>query len=462
MPPMTMWVPDLDGAAPPKYVALADAIARGVEDGTLPLGSQLPPQRDLARALGVTVGTVTRGYAVARERGLLSGEVGRGTFVRGPRGEDVFAASHGDTELLNLGHNAPHCTDVTDLLAPVWSAWSRRFGEMRLGYAPPAGDVRAREAGARWLARSGLDASPDSVVVVCGAQHAMMVALSACASPGERVLTESLAYPGIKSLTRMLRLSLEGVAIDAEGVLPAAFEDAAKRGHVAALYCSPNVHNPTTAVMSVARREAIGAIADRFGVTIVEDDTYGFLLDEPPPPLASFAARVSTLAGLSKPGLPALRVGYLHLPAGADTAAVGAMMASTIMASPLTAELAADLIHGGVADQLAARRRAEARHRNALARRLLGPPAADGLRESAFLWVPLPDPWRADEFAACCRERGVAVAPAEVFAVGRGAAPHAVRISLGAVPREDDLRRGLTVVAELLTTTPPPRAASGV
>ena len=79
---MTIWEPAIAERGGPRYVAIADAIAQDVTSGVLPEGAKLPTHRDLAGRLGVTVGTVTRGYAEAERRGLTVGEVGRGTFVR--------------------------------------------------------------------------------------------------------------------------------------------------------------------------------------------------------------------------------------------------------------------------------------------------------------------------------------------------------------------------------------------
>jgi len=79
---MTMWKPDLSRRTGPLYLAIADAMAAGIEGGELKAGDRLPPQRSLAFDLGLTIGTVTRAYAEAERRGLVAGEVGRGTFVR--------------------------------------------------------------------------------------------------------------------------------------------------------------------------------------------------------------------------------------------------------------------------------------------------------------------------------------------------------------------------------------------
>ena len=81
---MTMWTPDLRQRSGPRYLAIAEALADDAGGGRLRPGTRLPTHRDLADRLGVTVGTVTRAYAEATRRGLVSGEVGRGTFLRAP------------------------------------------------------------------------------------------------------------------------------------------------------------------------------------------------------------------------------------------------------------------------------------------------------------------------------------------------------------------------------------------
>src|SRR3954466_12844487 len=88
---MTMWLPNLDGRRGPVYRAIADAIDESVQDGTLRAGAGLPPHRDLADHLGVTVTTITRAYTEAARRGLTSGHVGRGTFVRASEVDDASA-----------------------------------------------------------------------------------------------------------------------------------------------------------------------------------------------------------------------------------------------------------------------------------------------------------------------------------------------------------------------------------
>src|SRR5918992_4861912 len=90
---MTMWLPELAGRKGPVYRAIADAIDDDVQKGILRAGARLPPHRDLADRLGVTVTTITRAYTEATRRGLIAGHVGRGTFIRGTAQTDDDAGS---------------------------------------------------------------------------------------------------------------------------------------------------------------------------------------------------------------------------------------------------------------------------------------------------------------------------------------------------------------------------------
>ena len=82
---MTNWLPDLARAPARSICGLPTGSKHDIDSGALPPATKLPPQRDLAFDIGVTIGTVGRAYALVRERGLVSGEVGRGTFVLGAR-----------------------------------------------------------------------------------------------------------------------------------------------------------------------------------------------------------------------------------------------------------------------------------------------------------------------------------------------------------------------------------------
>ncbi|MCP3959889.1 MAG: PLP-dependent aminotransferase family protein [bacterium] len=471
------WAPAGLDAGTPIYRAIADALGADVESGRLRPGDRLPTHRDLARRLRVNVMTVSRAYAEAGRRGLVEGEVGRGTFVRRrernvtrfePRlevPEPEATMERGTrprgTRLVDFHFNLPvgdsSILDATEILEEL--AGSHR-PLLYTGYTTAgAGDHRA--AGAEWIARGGLEADPERVLVCGGAQHAMTVTLASLAGPGDLVLTEALTYPGVKALASVLGLRLQGLPMDAGGLLPDAFEAACRKSAPRALYCMPTMQNPTGVVMDTERRRQVAEIARRHGVAIIEDDTYGYLCAEPPAPLSSFAPELGYfLTGTSKNLTAGLRIGYLQAPAagGATSGLIerleGNVAALTWMAAPLMAEIAARWIRSGQADAMIRWKRREAATRRRLYERLLGDYPTGSDAGCSHVWLPLPRPWRADDFVLQARRRGVGVTGAETFVVGRATAPHAVRVCLGTPTSREEVERGLGLLAEMLAGAP--------
>jgi DNA-binding transcriptional MocR family regulator len=456
---MTMWLPQLDGRAGPRYRALVDALAQDVADGRLPVGTRLPPQRDLAYRLGVTVGTVSRAYTLAAERGLVTGEVGRGTFVRSsaaPTGRPN-PVSDGADELIKLTVNAPpdpyYGAVIAERLAELAA---RRSATTDLwAYTPKAGFAEHRAAAARWVGGVGLQAAPEHAIITGGAHQAIVVAFAALARPGDTVLIETLTYAGVCHVAERCGIRLHGLAMDDEGLLPDALAAACHANGARLLFVNPTAHNPTTATMSLARREAIVALARKHDLIVIEDDVYGRLPEERAAPLAALAPeRTVYIGSAAKSVAPGLRFGVLLSPPHLFQQVAEAQHDLFLTCPPLMAELFTQLLRDGTAEQLAARQRQEAAVRQQLAQEVLSAHAYLAQPASYHLWLPLPTPWRTTEFVEIAGERGVVIDPATAFAIDRAGAPHAVRVSLSAAAGHDRLRRGLRILAETLDGTP--------
>jgi DNA-binding transcriptional MocR family regulator len=454
-----MWVPEIAGRSGPRYRALVDALTEEVAAGRLPEGTRLPPQRDLAYRLGVTLGTVSRAYALAAERGLVTGEVGRGTFVRRPTAPTARAnpVSDGVGELIKLTVNAPPDPGYGAVIAERLAEITARPGATAdlWGYTPKQGFAEHRAAAARWLAGIGIDASPDQTIISGGAHQAIVIACAALARPGDTVLAEALTYAGICHVAERCGVRVHGLALDDEGVLPGALDAAGRNAGARLLIVNPTAHNPTTATMSLARREAVVALARRYDLIVIEDDVYGRLPEKRPPPLAALAPeRTVHIGSASKSLAPGLRLGMLLSPPHLVQRLAEAQHDLFLTCPPLIAELFTHLVHDGTAEQLAARQRQEAAIRQRLARDVLGAQAYRSQPTSYHIWLPLPPPWRTSEFVATAAERGVAVDPATAFAIDQARAPHAVRVSLSAAANHDRLRRGLRILVDTLDQRP--------
>lgn len=452
---MTIWIPDLSDRAGPLAVALADAIESDIADGKLRPGERLPPQRDLAYRLGVSVGTVTRSYGEARRRGLVAGRVGSGTFVREALSPAAGFGIHDPTGMIDLSVNLLQCEQWPEASRRALAELEKSSGAASLfEYQPAQGCARHRQTAADWIALPGFAPGAERIVICNGAQNALAVVLSALTRPGDVLLTEAATFPPVKVLAEMYGLRLEGVAMDSDGLDPAALDVAARAGPGRVLYTIPSLQNPTGTVMPEARRREIAEIARRHDLLIVEDDVTARLLEPTPTPIAAYAPeRCWYVTSVSKSLAPGLRIGYLAAPNDDITPLLARMRALSWMASALSAEIVELWIRDGTAESLVRCNLHENKARTQMALDLLGPlPISD--KVCPHVWVPLPDPWRTAELTSRLIAKGVRVAPAEAFVVSRSSAPPAIRISLSAARDRESLRRALTVIAETLAGDP--------
>ncbi|MEW6368679.1 MAG: PLP-dependent aminotransferase family protein [Acidobacteriota bacterium] len=455
------WSLELDRTSRPLYLAIARALASDVSSGKLSPGTRLPTHRELARDLGVTVGTVTRAYAEVERRGLISSEVGRGTFVCWPGTagsiEDPGVAEGART--IDLAVNSPPPPSGIDLDSELRRVIQELATDASrpdlLSYPPPAGLPRHREVGSMWMARTGLSCSPDTVLATAGAHQAMSVLLTTIVNPGDAIMAEALTYPALKSLARLLHLRLVPVEADCDGPTPEAIAAASRATGARVLYCNPTIHNPTGCVMPQARRDAVARAAAESGLWVVEDDAYGRLDPEAPPPIASLLPeRGFYILSLSKTVAPGLRVAFLHVPKGMVERLSEGLRAHCLGVSPLPLEVACRWIAGGTAEQVLQGRREEAQARQRQAREILADWEWRGSASSYHIWLELPEPWRSGSFAAAARARGVSVAPAEVFAVSESAEVRAIRVCLGAPRERASIETALRRIAHLRLASP--------
>ncbi|HET6606059.1 MAG TPA: PLP-dependent aminotransferase family protein [Rhodopila sp.] len=280
--------------APTTAASLAAELEADIRTGRLPPGAQLPTHRTLAEARGIAVNTATRAMRLLAARGLVVGEVGRGSFVRAPAQADAsaFRNEAKAADVIDLSRNTMPLPGLGERFQATAAAVLRRHRDL-YGYQPHAGDDADRAAGAAWLAREGyLPNDPGRIVVCAGAQHAAFLTLMAVTRPGDSVAVEALTWPGIKAAAAALHLTLVPVPIDQDGLRPRALLRLAARHRIKALYCMPSLHNPTSTVLPQNRREIVAALARRLDFQIIESDVYGFLTDRAAPPLASLAPSV--------------------------------------------------------------------------------------------------------------------------------------------------------------------------
>jgi len=312
-----MWLPDLQGSTLPTYLALVEAIALAIGKGELKPGERLPPQRRLAWSLGINPSTVMQAYREAARRHLVSGEVGRGTYVLADSHEaSLFHLKQPrlPADGIDLSTNVPVHDGGSDDLSRTLQ---RLIADGRLdalqAYAPAELEQRGRAAVSQWLQQRGVHTPPSQVALCAGAQQGVAAALLALCEAGDPVLAEAFTAPGIKAAARQLRLPLHGVAMDERGIVPQDLDRQVRATGARVLVLTPCLQNPTGSSMDGERRQRIAELIERHGLWLIEDDVYG-ALGEQAPLSAAVPARSLLVSSLSKTVAPGLRLGFMQGP----------------------------------------------------------------------------------------------------------------------------------------------------
>lgn len=436
------------------YRRLADRIADDITAGRLKPGERLPPQRAFARRRGIAGSTAGRVYTELVRRGLVVGEVGRGTFVRAaPAGTGRALVEATTATPVNLELNYPSTPGQSELLAPALAPLLRPdVLTEALSPAAASGTLAAREAAAALLTTPGWRPAPDRVLFTGNARQAVAATLASLVRPGGRVGVEALTYPVVKEIAARLGITLVPLATDDQGPRPESVAAAHRTAPLAALYLQPTLHNPTSVTTSPARRRQLACVATDLNIPVVEDRIWSFLTDDDP--LAVHAPGLTHVVdGLSKRVAPGLTVGFVVVPEERVEAVAAAVRSGGWSAGRFAVAAAVRWIGDGTVERLVAAKRADAERRQRLAEEELRGFTVRSDPRAYYAWWELPAPWRADTFTAAAAAQGIAVTPGPAFTVDPNRTPDAVRLGLGSVP-EPDLRWALRRLADVVREVP--------
>ncbi|WP_434710361.1 PLP-dependent aminotransferase family protein [Pseudomonas sp. R1-1] len=435
-----------------RYKTLVDAYAADIRSGRLAPGTRLPTHRQLATQEGLALVTASRVYAELESMGLVSGETGRGTFVR----ETSLAPGQGIDQkdvavgMIDLNFNYPSLPGQAELLRTALRQLALSGDlEALLRYQPHAGRSHERASVARHLLSRGVEVTAEQVLIVNGAQQGLAVTLMALLKPGDVIAADALTYSGFKVLAEALHLEIVAIPSGAQGPDLDALEKLCRHRAVRAVYCMPTLHNPLGWVTPLAQREQLVAIARQYHLTLIEDAAYAFLVENPPRTLIDLAPeRTLYVSGLSKNIATGLRVGFIAAPLERVPALERVIRATTWNTPGVMTAIACGWLDDGTVTLLEAQKRNDAKARQALAAEVLQGLPCIGHPASYFLWLPLPEDVRADQIVVELMREQISVTSAEPFAVASHV-PHAIRLALGSVDI-DVLRQALRKIRQIL------------
>jgi GntR family transcriptional regulator/MocR family aminotransferase len=458
-----LWL-ELDGEGPLHQQAYR-GLRRAILDGALRPGARLPATRILAREVGLSRNTLLQAYEQLADEGYVVARTGAGTFVAeslpderlgvaapAPRGRREAArapsaplavSEHGRRILTgapragvswaiprkhlpyDFRYGEPAYGDLPlESWCRLLGRHARRASASRLAYGDPAGAPELRRALADYLRRArGVACTPEQILVTHGSQQAIDLVGRVLVDPGDRVALEEPGYAGLRFALGAYGAELVPVPVDADGLL---VEELAARGTLRGACVTPSHQFPTGGILSLERRLALLAWAEREGAFVLEDDYDGEYRYEgrPVPSLQGLdrAGRVLYVGTASKLLFPSLRTGWLVVPEPLVRAFTLAKAYADTGTSSLEQRVLAEFIDEGQLERHVRRSRLRnAARREALeqavARHLPGVAELQGTRAGlhGLLWVPALPGAREAELRRACEARGVGIYPARPY-----------------------------------------------
>lgn len=486
---------DLDrNDATPLYVQIKDRLVQLIQSGLLAPGARLPSTRELASSMGVNRNTVINAYQELEVQGLVSSHVGRGTEVRehlpaSPAGarreqagrmrvEALLSATWRSTypqlpagaeqlletpEVEGTISFASHDPDLSlfpvDDFAGCLQSAMRKYGADLLAAGPSRGFAPLIHYMPGFLARRGIQCTPQEVMIVNGIQQALSIVGRLFVDPGDTVVMENLSYPGALGVFRSLQASCVGVPLDDDGIRVDLVENVLARRSAKLIYTVPTYHNPTGAVLSADRRERLLAVAQERQVVIVEDDYVHDLAFDGrevlPLKARDLHEGVIYLGSFSEILCPGIRLSWIVAPASVIDRLLRIKQFTDLYSNRILQGALLEFCQKGLLDRHLKRKQGVYRRRRDLmleAMKAHFPTEATWKkpRGGLFQWVDLPRGTDALALLLKTRSKGVLFAPDRIFSVEEWERA-GLRLGFAGI-EEEKIENGIRILGEALKT----------
>lgn len=446
------WKPVINNSNKAIYRDLAIQLEKDIKNGVLKPGTMLPPQRELADFLDINLSTVTRAFKLCEQKGLICGAIGRGTFVASDvTMSGILLGGAKENRLIEMGAIIPHREPNQFVISAIQKLLKEPEAYNIFQYELSEDNMMQKSAAVQWLRKGNFEVEPDNILFAAGGQNAIAGILASLFHCGDKIGTTSVIYPGVKTVANMLGIQLVPIPEEDGEVSSEALSQICKKEGLKGVYMIADYHNPTTHIMSLQTRKKFARAAKEADLIIIEDGINTLLGDNPLPPIASFAPENTIyLSSVSKTLSPGLRVAFVATPDRYYKELSIGFYNMNIMVSPLLVETAVRLINSKAADEILTMRREDTRRRNQFINETLKGFRILGDELCNFRWLILPEGFTGKTFELCARNAGVQIYSAERFVVGNSKIPHAVRIAITAEQKEEEFRRGILILKEIL------------
>lgn len=456
----------------PLYRQLYSEIKCLIDSGAVQSDTRLPATRELAGQLGLNRATISAAYALLESEGLITGHVGRGSFVASKPAKrtqlnwravldptsSTSAAAPAATPLATFSSSRPSeaLFPLEEFRATCAEVIGSPDAQTILQLGSPSGYPPLRRYLLDLARSEGVARDSDDILITSGCQQAFDLIQRAGVRPGETVLLEDPVYLGVKHVFERSGARLIGVPMGPNGVELDALERIIDREHPRLLAVTSNFQNPTGATLPLSARKALLRIAQSAGVIVVENDIYGPLAYEgdsiPTIKCLDETSDTILLRSFSKIAFPGLRVGWVIGPRPLIEKLTETKQWTDLHSDQLSQAVLLRFAESGRLEQHRQRMLAAGRERlravlNACEKYLPAEARFTRPHGGMSLWIRLPEPLDAAELLPRAERQGVTYLPGKYFAVSRPE-PNSLRISFASMD-PDQIRSGIAVLGRI-------------
>ena len=447
------WIPDKNKIKRPFYLTLANALEADVISGKLASGTKLPPQRELADYLDLNFTTVTQAYNLCRERKLIYGVTGKGTFVSPLPGKNVIRYNENRSDVIELGLLKGFDQIKTPIIEASKNVLQKGYIEELYSYTEAAGHLHQRVAGAHWMKQMDVHTDSEHTAIFSGAQNIISATLLSLFRIGDKIAVDEYTYSNLLGMARLSHIRLIPVRGDAGGMDAGELESLCQKEDINGIFLMPNCANPTTCTIPEKRKDELAEVIARYRLILIEDDNTGIPL-HPGTEYHSMFSRVpeqtiyicnSTMALCN-----GLRVAFAAFPEAFRVPLLNALFHLNIKTSSLDAEIMTELILNGKAAKILEQKAELAMERNRIFDRYFPEAVKPGSPAAFFRWQPIPGMAMDEmEIERALLQKNVSVYCSYRFTVNRTSQSF-MRIAISSPKSTDELEKGCAVIRDFI------------
>ena len=445
------WTPEKSKIKRPYYLTLANALEADIVSGKLASGTKLPPQRELADYLDLNFTTVTQAYNLCRERKLIYGVTGKGTFVSPLPGKAAIHQVRHSQKVIELGLLKGFDQIKTPIIEASENVLKKGYIEELYSYTEVAGHLHQRAAGAHWMKQMDVHTDSEHTAIFSGAQNIISATLLSLFKIGDKIAIDEFTYSNLIGTAHLSHIRLIPIKGDADGMIPEELDTICRKEGLNGIFLMPNCANPTTCTIPEKRKDELAAIILKHKLILLEDDNTGI----PQPTEGNYNSMFSRLpeqtiyiCNSTMALCNGLRVAFAAFPENFRVPLLNALFHLNIKTSSLDAEIMTELILSGKAAKILEQKAELAQERNRIFDLYFPEAVKPGSPAAFFRWLPIPK-IPMDEMEI---ERRLLLRDVSVYCSYRFTVTHLpysfMRIAISSPPDTEQLKKGCSIIRE--------------